>query len=141
MTTPQDTPLKTATIEPAWTLHIELADRDDRRIRDGLTEAVGLRWGNYTGVTFESAPGMQTFRPSAGSVAEGHAQTVEMPARVLSFSLPRDPQILGRAIETVRRLHSYEEPVIVVSETFVTRAITGDDRDNPNRWWNRGFKI
>ncbi|MEL6478165.1 MAG: hypothetical protein AAFR17_12635, partial [Pseudomonadota bacterium] len=104
-------PLETCRIEPVWTIWVELAARDDARVREALTEALGLRYGAYSGVAFETAEGVQFFRPEQGSVAEGHGATVEMPARVLTFSIPRAPELLALAIETIRHFHSYEEPV------------------------------
>ncbi len=68
-------------------------------------------------------------------------ETVEMPARTLTFSVPRDPETLAKAIEAIQYTHSYEEPVIYVMEGAATRADYETDRDNPNRWWNRGFDL
>lgn len=140
--------LATCAFEAAWMVRVELADRDDARVRDAVTAAVGLRYGDYQGVAFESGRGMQFFQPLEGSVMtdnphEGEvwdfAKTVEMPVRVLTFQVPRDVGVLARAVEAVRDSHSYEEPVITVLEVLACRADDKDQRDNPNRWWNRGF--
>ena len=37
-------------------------------------------------------------------------KTVEMPARVLTFAVTDDPEILAIAIEALGQAHSYEEP-------------------------------
>lgn len=131
--------LTTCHLDPVWFVRTELADRDDARIREAVTQATGLRYGDYDGVAFESATGTQFFRPVEGSVAGARAEEIRMPVRVLSFSLPRDAEMLARAIEAIRHSHSYEEPVISVTEGWATRAHDADQRDNPNRWWNRGF--
>ncbi|WP_299023856.1 hypothetical protein [uncultured Sulfitobacter sp.] len=141
--------LDTCRFETAWAVRVELADRDDARVREAVTAAVGLRYGDYQGVAFEGATGMQFFQPLEGSVMgeqphyDGEmwdfTRTVEMPVRVLTFSVPRDAALLARAVEAVRHSHSYEEPVITVSEVVVCRADDSNQRDNPNRWWNRGF--
>ena len=60
-----------------------------------------------------------------------------LPVRSLTFSLPRDHKMLGDAIEAVRHAHSYEEPVIYITESFATRVQIKDDADNPNRYFNR----
>ena len=56
------------------------------------------------------------------------------------------PQVAGlltlaKAIEAVREAHSYEGPVITVSEVWASRADYSGERSNPNRWWNRGFDV
>lgn len=133
--------LRTCALEPVWLVRTELADRDDARVRDAVTAVVGLRYGAYEGVCFESATGSQYFRPVEGSHMGDTAETVEMPTRTLTFSLPRDPQLLADALEAIRETHSYEEPVITVSGGWASRARYSEGRDNPNRWWNRGFSV
>lgn len=133
--------LTSCRLRPSWMVWVELADRDDARVREAVTAAVGLEYGPYTGVAFESGPGEQFFRPAAGSKLGERSETVTMPARVLTFSLPRDPVTLANAIEAVRHAHSYEEPVIYVRDVWASRADDARDRGNPNRWWNRGFDV
>lgn len=64
-----------------------------------------------------------------------------MPARVLTFAVVDNPEILAKAVEAVRQAHSYEEPVIMIQQIFASRADDSEDRENPNRWWNRGFDV
>ena len=138
---PLDAALSTCTLEPVWFIRVELAARDDARVREAVADAVGLSYGSYERVALESAEGMQFFRPTKGTRAGEMEETVEMPARTLTFSVPRDPEALVKAIETIRYVHSYEEPVIYVLEGAATRADYETNRDNPNRWWNRGFDL
>lgn len=133
--------LTTCRMEPVFAVRVELADRDDARVREAVVAAVGLAYGPYTGVAFEGGAGLQFFDPDEGSRLGGDAEAVTMPARVLTFSVPRDPDVLGAAVEAVRETHSYEEPVIVVHEAWASRADDAGGRDNPNRWWNRGFAV
>ena len=39
--------LTTCAFEPAWMVRVELAERDDARVREAVTAAVGLRYGDY----------------------------------------------------------------------------------------------
>lgn len=133
--------LTSCRLEPSWLVWVELADRDDARVREAVTATVGLGYGPYSGVAFESGPGAQFFHPTGGSKLGEGAGAVTMPARVLTFSVPRDPKALAKAIEAVRHAHSYEEPVIYVREVWASRADDTGDRDNPNRRWNRGFAV
>lgn len=131
--------LTSCALEAVWLVRVELAERDDARVREAVTRATGLVYGKYRGVAFETAVGVQFFEPAEGSrLGDGHG-AVAMPARVLSFSLPCDPAVLAAALEAVREYHSYEEPVIMVTESYASRAEDDKNRDNPHRWWNRGF--
>ncbi len=136
---PLDAALSTCSLEPVWFIRVELAARDDARVREAIADAVGLSYGSFECVALESAEGMQFFRPTKGTTSGEMEETVEMPARTLTFSVPRDPDTLAKAIEAIRYAHSAEEPVIYVMEGAATRADYETNRDNPNRWWNRGF--
>jgi len=138
---PLDAALNTCSLERVWFIRVELAAHDDARVREAVADAVGLSYGSYDRVALESAEGTQFFHPTKGSRLGEMDETVEMPARTLTFSVPRDPETLAKAIEAIRYAHSYEEPVIYVMEGAATRADYETDRDNPNRWWNRGFDL
>ena len=133
--------LSTCRFVSGWMVWVELADRDDARVRAAVTQAIGLEYGPYEGVAFESGQGMQFFKPKSGSKLGENHDTVSMPARVLTFTVPDKLPLLAKAVEAVRDAHSYEEPVILVQRVMASRADYSDDRDNPNRWWNRGFDV
>ncbi len=128
-------------LEPVWFIHVELASRDDARVREAVTAAVGLHYGSYDRVALETSDGVQFFHPIKGShVGEGE-KTLTLPVRVLSFSIPREDELLKAALEAIHHAHSYEEPVIYITESMASRAVYAEGRDNPNRWWNRGFTL
>jgi len=133
--------LTTCNFVASWMVWVELADRDDERVRQAVTNAAGLEYGPYEGVAFESGAGMQFFRPKEGSKLGDTTETIEMLARVLTFTVTGDAGRLAKAVEAVRYAHSYEEPVIIVQQVWASRADFSDDRENPNRWWNRGFDV
>ena len=137
----QAIPLKTCSLEPVWFVRVELTDKDDTRVRQAVADAIGLNYGSYDQVAFESASGTCFYRPREGAKSGKRARTSEIPVRGLTFSLPRNAEMLGRAIEAIRYAHCLEEPVIYVMEGLATRADYSTDRSNPNRWWNRGFEI
>jgi hypothetical protein len=105
-----------------------------------VADAIGLNYGSYDRVAFESAYGTCFFRPRQGAISGEREKTSEIPVRVLTFSLPRNAEMLGRAIEAIRYADALEEPAIYVFEALATRADYSTDRSNPNRWWNRGFE-
>jgi hypothetical protein len=126
-------------LEPVWFIHVELAGRDDARVREAVTKAVGLFYGSYDRVALETSEGVQFFHPIEGSHTGEGENTISMPVRVLSFSIVRDDGLLKAALEAIHDAHSYQEPVIYVTESMASRAVYSESRDNPNRWWNRGF--
>ncbi|MFN4140713.1 hypothetical protein [Aestuariivirga sp.] len=128
-----------ASLCPVWHVAVELTERDSVKVRNAVVEVAGLCYGNYDGVCFETAAGIQYFRPLSGSQGGEQAETVGLPVRVLTFSIPRDEELLSKVIDAIVDVHSYEEPVIHISEAMATRAATEAGKDNPNRWWNRGF--
>jgi hypothetical protein len=58
------------------------------------------------------------------------------PTTNVSFSVPRDPAVLEKALDAIHRVHSCEESVDYVHEAWRTRHSGGDD-SNPDMWWNR----
>lgn len=101
-------------------------------------EAVALDYGAfYDQVAFESGIGTQFCRAKPGARKGQSPDIVALPVHSLTFSLPRDPKLLATEIEAVRDAHSYEEPVIYITESFATRADMKDDARNPNRYFNR----
>lgn len=138
---PADLKANSFRLEPVWIVRAELAARDDARVREAVAAAVGLHYGKYDRVAFESAEGVQFFHSLEGSHSGEGGGTISMPARVLSFSIAQDQQLLQSALEAIHQAHSYEEPVIYVMPGFASRAIYSERRDNPNRWWNRGFEF
>ncbi len=130
--------LKNGSVEQVWFVWVELTVQDDERVREHVADVVGLEYGAYNRVAFESSEGKQYFCPQKGSQSGGVGSTVEKSARTLTFSLPKEPKILAKAIEAIRCVHSYEEPVIYITEGMASRANYGANRENPNRWWNHG---
>lgn len=134
-------PLKTCSLEPVWFVWVELTEADDARVREAVADAIGLSYGFYERVAFESASGTCFFRPLEGAKSGKRERTSEIPVRVLTFSLPRNAEMLGQAIEAIRHVHALEEPVIYVTEGLAARTDYSTDRSNPNRWWNRGLEF
>ncbi|MEO0361795.1 MAG: hypothetical protein AAF322_11830 [Pseudomonadota bacterium] len=133
--------LSTCRLEPVDLIAAEFAERDGARVRNAAAKAVGLDYGPDRGVVFESAGGTQFFIPAEGSRLGEGAPAVETPVRLLAFSIPRDAAALAKAIEAIRWVQSYEEPVITAREGLATRATGEKDLDDPNRRRRRGFKV
>jgi len=115
-------------------VHVPTADVD--KVMKSVIAAVGLEYGKYDQVAYIDAPGLEQFRPLDGSKAGAQRRATRQPTEVVSFSLSHDTALLQKALDAVYAAHSYEEPVIYVSEVWRSRS-TNPDEKNPNRWWNQ----
>ena len=123
-------------LERAWLVSMHVPSADVDKVLAAAVAAVGLEYGKYDQVAYIDAPGLEQFRPLEGSKAGAQAAAGRAPTTNVTFSIPRDPAVLQKALDAICAAHSYEEPVIYVSEVWRTRATNPDD-PNPNRWWNR----
>ena len=111
---------------------------DVERIMAHVCETVPLAQGEkYDSNAFQTAPGVERYRPLEGAAAGPETEVRKRPGVVeVSFELDDEQALLERVIEAVFQVHSYQEPVITVQEILVSRSKGLDDRDNPHRWWN-----
>jgi hypothetical protein len=130
---------KTFRLERAYLVVVHAPIADAAKVLKTVASAVGLDYGKYDQVAYIDAVGIEQFRPIEGSKAGAQKQVSRQATKVVSFSVPHDGAILQKALEAVYTAHSYEEPVIYVSEVWRTRSTNPDER-NPNRWWNQKTK-
>lgn len=133
----KDLPSKYFDIVEVWCIRIELGPEDDDALRNALNAEIGLIYGAYDHVSFESAHGSQFFRGGSGTVSGEMEVSTSRSVRTLSFSIPRDDATLGKALGLIHRLHSYEEPVVYIQEASATRTRVKIGGNNPRKWWNR----
>jgi uncharacterized protein involved in tolerance to divalent cations len=55
----------------------------------------------------------------------------------MRFFIPRQSEMLNAVIEVIYEVHSYYEPLIIVSEVLRSQCKGLNDQDNPHRWWNK----
>ncbi len=115
-----------------------LAPADDvERLMENICKVTPLLQGAYDCNAWISAPGIERYRPLQGAAAGPEADVRKRPGVVeLSFDIPADQQVLGRVVETIYQVHSYQEQTIRVQEVIVSRTKGLDDQANPHRWWN-----
>jgi hypothetical protein len=123
-------------VEPAYHVVCHVPNAEVDQVLAAVTKAVALEYGKYDQVAFIDAPGLEQFRPITGSKAGEQVNAARQPTTAVRFSLPRDPAVLKRALDAIHEVHSYEEPVVYITEVWRTRNTGGVDA-NPNKWWNR----
>jgi len=120
-----------------WTVTVQAPQEDVGRIMAYVAEVAPLRQGPYDSNAYVAPPGIERYRPLDGAAAGPETAVRERPGVVeVSFELHPDSALLDQVVETIFQVHSYQEPVIKVQETLVSRSKGLDDKDNPHRWWN-----
>jgi hypothetical protein len=98
---------------------------DVDRIMGEVVRIVPLAMGKYDSNAYQSAAGIERYRPLEGAAAGPETEVRLRPGIVeVSFELPDDESIIKQVVEAIFQTHSYQEPVGL------------DDSKNPNRWWN-----
>ncbi|TIT22721.1 MAG: hypothetical protein E5W70_11265 [Mesorhizobium sp.] len=117
------------------TFQAPAADVD--RIMEAVVAIAPLRMGKYDSNAFQSADGIERYRPLEGAAAGAETELRRRPGTVeVSFELPDDQKLAARVVEAIYQVHSYQEPVIRIQPLLASRSKGLDDRANPNRWWN-----
>ena len=110
---------------------------DVDRIMEAVIAITPPGMGNYDSNAFQSAGGVERYRPLEGAAAGAETVLRQRPGTVeVSFELPDDQALAARVVEAIYQAHSYEEPVIRLQPLLASRSKRFDDRTNPNRWWN-----
>jgi len=118
-------------------ISVQAPAEDVERIMAAVAALDPLIMGVYDGNAFQSAGGIERYRPLQGAAAGAESDVRKRPGVVqVSFHLPRDPGLLEQVIEAIFQVHSYQEPLMTVQEVLVSRSKGLDDKDNPHRWWN-----
>ncbi|CAN5462099.1 hypothetical protein BH10PSE7_BH10PSE7_09250 [soil metagenome] len=110
---------------------------DADRIMAAVIEIAPLVMGKYDSNAYQTAAGIERYRPLEGAAAGPETEVRKRPGVVeIIFELPDDNGLAERIIETIFQVHSYQEPLIRLQPILSSRSKGLDDRDNPNRWWN-----
>ena len=135
-TSPDQIVGKAYRLEQVYLVSVQVSPATVDKILQALGAAVGLPYGKYDHVAFIEAEGVEQFRPLAGSRG-GAAESIRAsPSKDVTVSLVHDATVLHKALDAIHQAHSYEEPVIYITEGWRTRS-TNPDENNPNRWWNQ----
>ncbi len=127
------------TIRPCHLVEVGTPPEDVDRILAAVIAVDPLAQGpNYDCVSFQSAPGVERYRPREGAVAGTEEGVRARPGVVfLRFEIEADAAGLQAVLEAIYQIHCYQEPTIRLYPCLTARTRGRDDRANPNRWWNR----
>ena len=126
-----------ASLEREWVITVDTPTGGVPPVLDALGKELPLVQGPYDNCMFVRENGYQRFRALEGSHAGAEGTVQQTPAQQIVFSIPPDPAILRKAFDVIFAVHVNEEPTIRVEEVWGSRSKLLDDKDNPNRYWNR----
>ena len=111
-------------LELVYRIVVFVPEEDVSRLLEGVLRVTSLSKGRYDRVAFRSSLGTEQYRPLEGAhPASGEIGRLHRsPSVRLEFSIPRDRGLLDRVLEEgVVANHSWEEPVVVVTESMERR--------------------
>ena len=126
-----------ATLESEWVVTIDTPTGGVSQVLSALESRLSITQGPYDCCTFVRENGYQRFRALEGSHAGAEGSIQQTPASQIVFSIPQDKELLAQAFGVIFAVHVNEEPTIRVTEAWGCRSKLLDDKDNPNRYWNR----
>ena len=126
-----------ATLEREWVVTVDTPTGGVEPVLEALGRELPLVQGPYDNCLFVRETGYQRFRALEGSHAGAEGTVQQTPACQIVFSLPPDRELLSKAFDVIFSVHVNEEPTIRVEEAWGCRSKLLDDKDNPNRYWNR----
>lgn len=124
-------------LEREWVIIIDTPVAGVEQVTNALSAQIPLVQGPYGGCLFVREAGYQQFRALAGSHAGDEGTVQRTQASQIELSIPPDHALLERVLDVVFASHVNEEPTIRVTEAIASRSNLLDDRENPNRYWNR----
>ncbi len=126
-----------AFLEREWVITIDTPIGGVEALLEVLGRDLPLVQGPYDNCLFLRESGFQRFRALEGSHAGPEGTVQQTPAAQIVFSIPPDQTLLKKAFDVIFAVHVNEEPTIRVAEVWGSRSKLLDDKDNPNRYWNR----
>jgi len=129
--------MEPAVLEREWVITIDTPQAGVEAVTYALGKKLPLKQGPYDHCIFVRENGYQMFRALKGSHAGAEGTVQKTAAAQIIISIPIDLEILNNAFDVIFAVHVNEEPTIRVSEQWASRSKLLDDKDNPNRYWNR----
>jgi len=126
-----------ANLVAEWIIVIDTPAAGVASVITALEKNIALTQGPYDCCSFVQESGYQRFRALEGSHAGAEGSIQQTPASQIIFSIAPDEALLKRVFDTVFQAHVNEEPTIRVVPALGSRSKLLDDKDNPNRYWNR----
>ena len=132
--------MRVAVLAAEWLVTIDTPRGGVDTVLQGLEEDLALTQGPYDRCSYTNGGGTQRYRCLEGSHAGDEGTIQQTAASQIVVSIPQEKALLQRLFDSVFKHHVNEEPTIRIQEAFGSRSKLLDDKDNPNRYWNRPDK-
>src|SRR5690242_3958451 len=110
-------------MEAMLEVSVQAPAEDVERIMAAVSALNPLVMGKYDSNAFQSAGGIERYRPLEGAAAGAETEIRKRPGVVqVAFHLPKEPGLLEQVIEAIFQVHSYQEPLITVHDVLVSRS-------------------
>ncbi|MEM7206280.1 MAG: hypothetical protein AAF434_00515 [Pseudomonadota bacterium] len=107
------------------------------RLIAAFSETLSLTQGAYDNCLYVRQNGLQQFRALEGSHA-GDERTIQRTrSSEIVLTIRNEIEVLEKVVDTVFKYGVQEEPTITVEPIWGVRSKYLDDKNNPNRYWNR----
>lgn len=126
-----------AVLHQEWMITIDTPDGGVSELLTALEAHIPMDQGPYDCCSFIRTSGQQRFRALAGSHAGAEGTIQQTAASQIVFSISPDETLLRNVFNVIFESHVNEEPTIRVQTVWGSRSKLIDDKDNPNRYWNR----
>ena len=126
-----------AFLEREWVIVIDTPVGGVDIVLEALGRELPLVQGPYDNCMYVREHGYIRFRALEGSHGGAEGTIQKTPACQIVISIPPDQVLLRKVFDGIFSVHVNEEPTIRVEEVWGSRSKFVDDRDNPNRYWNR----
>ncbi len=106
-----------------------------------LGKKLQLKQGAYEHCLYIRKNGVQTFRALAGSHAGDEGTTQITRSTEIVLTIPNSMHTLKKVFETIFHYGVQEDPTVHVEEVWISHSNYLEDRNNPNRYWNRSDAV
>ena len=89
-------------------------------VLEAIINVTPLRYGNYEQVAFRYCKGIQQYSAIVGSKT-GEAELIHITCDEISFTVPRQVDVIATVVDAIFESHPHEEPVILIQDVMSTR--------------------
>jgi len=129
--------LAVASLDKEWRVTVQCPVGGVAVLLSALGRQLPLMQGSYDNCLYVRPAGYQTFRALEGSHA-GNEDTIQTTkSDEIVFTIPPDLSLLRKAFDVIFTFGVQEDPTIHIEQIWGSRSKYLDDKNNPNRYWNR----
>ena len=132
-----DVNLNAAFLKKKWRITIQCPLAGIEQLCSALGRELPLKQGSYDHCLYIRSQGRQQFRALEGSHA-GNEKTIQSTdSGEITFTIPMNNDLLEKTFKLLFQYGVHEDPTVHIEEIYSSESKYLDDKNNPNRYWNR----